>query len=356
MKDNSSGNKALTIKKITTPDELFTLLAKFSDHNKNFFMTQPWLDSWYLQYWQKNDQLCSLAIFDQNKLIALAPFYIKVEDHFPFLKTLYLLGQGEPEHASVASEYVDIFIEKSYQHATLSLLIAHINTLNIDLISIRAVLANDHIVSLIKQIPGQLQTRNFSRYFVQTEQWHSQKLSKNTRARLKRSSNQFQKLNTQVKWLANEELQSLWPMLHNFHQMRWHKKGADGAFLSDDFNSFHITFIKNHPSSVAACGIFIDNQVIAINYYLADHDCYYFYQSGWDEVNYAKLSPGLFLHAWAIEHCPVKYYDFMMGGLKNSYKSKFAGTTEPMQSLLLIKSPKKYFIKRLINKIKKTIS
>ena len=154
-----------------------------------------------------------------------------------------------------------------------------------------------------------------------------------------------------MRWLPYNELDNLWPTLIAFHQDRWQKKGDFGAFSSDVFNLFHQSLIENHSSSVAASAIFVNSRPIAINYYLVSEDTYHFYQSGWDEQNHTKLSPGLFLHYWSILNCPNKYYDFMMGGVNNSYKAKFNADVRAMLSIIVVKSPVKLFFSKAFNKL-----
>ena len=69
--------------------------------------------------------------------------------------------------------------------------------------------------------------------------------------------------------------------------------------------------------------ILINGIPIVINYYLHDHDTLYFYQCGWNENEYANLSPGFSLHIWSIINNPLKCYDFMMGNVNDNYKSSF---------------------------------
>ena len=101
--------------------------------------------------------------------------------------------------------------------------------------------------------------------------------------------------------------------------------------------------------------VFIDKQPIAIHYYLVSDKTYHFYQSGWDEQNFAKLSPGLFLHYWSITHCPKQHYDFMMGGLKNSYKAKFNAEARAILSITVVKNPVKLFLSKVFNKLSRLV-
>jgi hypothetical protein len=279
------------------------------------------------------------------------PFFIEKSKFFPFTKTLYLVGQGEPEHAEIALEYLDIYIKSGYEQTVYPLLIREINTLNFDQCVVKAVFKDSHITKILPYIKGSLTQQNFAQYKVNNTQWQLAQLSKNTRSRINRCKNQLAKLDATVRWLTAEEYDSAWELLKSYHQKRWENKGKTGAFAAPEFNEFHKILREQNSSTIAMSAVFIGEQPIAIHYYLVLDDTYHFYQSGWDEQNFAKLSPGLFLHYWSISHCPKKYYDFMMGGVSNSYKTKFNADPRAMLSITVVKRPVKLFFSRVFNKV-----
>ena len=338
---------------LTDYQELSTLLVNFnsSTQNSNLFTSTIWLDHWFDFFWQEDCFLQSYAIYKDEELIALAPFYIKIADTFPFIKTLRLLGQGEPEQAEVASEYLDVLIAVGHEQEVYLQLATLISNYKFDVMAARAIFSDSHIAKIILKLSGKRLTKNYAQHCLFTDNFSLQDISKNTRSRIKRSANQLSKLNAEMRWLTINELNTLWPTLIEFHQNRWQNKGEYGAFSSDNFNQFHQMLIKNQSSSVAASAVFVNDLPIAIHYYLVGDDTYHFYQSGWDEKNFAKLSPGLFLHYWSIKNCPKKYYDFMMGGVNNSYKAKFNASARAMLSITLIKNPIKLFVSKIVNKL-----
>ena len=159
------------------------------------------------------------------------------------------------------------------------------------------------------------------------------------------------KLSATFKWIEKEDYECFSNLLAQFHQIRWKNKGKSGAFSENDFNKFHKNYRRANPDSIRISAIMVNNEPIAINYYLTDHTTLYFYQCGWDETNYAKLSPGFALHLWSIEHCEFESYDFMMGGLNDSYKSKFGCLQIPMVNNHVIINTWKYRLSKLINKL-----
>jgi hypothetical protein len=343
----------LHLSKVDTYIQLRTFFTTLS-HSSNY-PDQPnsavILNTWFNFYWQNNWHIDSFAYYQEDKLICLVPFFIEKSKFLPSTKTLYLVGQGESEHAEVALEYLDIYIKSGYEKTIYPLLIQEINKLNFDLCVIKAVFADSHIAKIMPHLTGNLTQQSFAQYRIKHTQWQLAQLSKNTRSRISRCKKQLAKLDATVRWLTTEEYDSAWASLKKFHQSRWQRKGENGAFTSFEFNEFHKTLREKNSDTVAMSAVFIGEQPIAIHYYLVSDDTYHFYQSGWDEQSFAKLSPGLFLHYWSITHCPKMHYDFMMGGLHHSYKAKFNAGTRAMTSITLVKSPIKLFASKVVNKL-----
>jgi len=343
---------------ITSYEQLAKLYIDFENQNESrtsIFNSFIWLNIWYKTYWKNNWRLRCIAYFDENKLICLAPFYVQKSTSFPFINSLHLIGQGEDEIKEVSAEYLDIQITPDYVKKIYSRLVDDIQEIHFDTLILKAIFDHSHIANIVSLFQGNFSRRKCCQYIINSNIWSIDNTSKNTRSRIKRSHNQLKKLNAKVRWLLEDELESHWLLLKNFHQQRWNNKGLAGAFISPEFNQFHLSLIRENRNSVAMSAIFIDNIPIAVNYYLTDNNNCYFYQSGWDQENYTKLSPGFYLHFWSIEHCPRTYYDFMMGGVNDSYKAKFSGQKTPMQSFVYIKNKQKYFLNRVIIKIKKIL-
>lgn len=339
---------------INSYSQLKTLFDEFLQTQKELHQagSVDMLDIWYKCYWQKNWNLHSFAYYQDDKLACLVAFFIKKSNYPPFTKTLHLLGQGEAEHAEVALEYLDVFIKPEYEKQVYPLIIKEINKLNFDQCLVKAVFEDSHIAKILPHIKGALNKQFYIQFNVDNTQWQFAQLSKNTRSRINRCKNQLAKLDSTVRWLTTDEYNSAWEFLKGYHQHRWQNKGKTGAFSAPEFNNFHKALRKEHSNMVAMSAVFIGEQPIAIHYYLVSENTYHFYQSGWDEQNFSKLSPGLFLHYWSITNCPKKHYDFMMGGLNNSYKAKFNAGARAMLTLTVAKSPIKLFLSKAYNKLK----
>ncbi len=347
---------ALTIQTITTISQLKLLWDKQPNlPQPTVFNSPQWLLTWLTHYWQPQWQLCSYAIYQHEKLVAFAPFYIQTAQHWFDISILYPLGQGEPEQSEVASEYTDIFIFSRYEKEVMTLLRNKLNNLAIDQIIWRANLQNSYINKLLSTYDVGIKPSGLTRFIITTNNWTVSQISKNNRSRYKRSINQLKKINAHFEWVCPENYQEYFNKLALYHQNRWQEKNKAGAFSTQKFCDFHQALLQDNAArNVKMSAVVINGTPIAINYYLLDDNTLYFYQSGWDIINYAKLSIGMALHLWSIENNPLDYYDFMMGSTHDSYKSKFNTTTSPMNNIDYQLQPWKIKLHRLLSKLTKS--
>ena len=323
------------------------LLQQFSTASP--FSSPQWLLTWHQIYWQSNWELTTLVGYVDNNLVAILPCYVQHSLQWPHIKVLYPLGQGEPEEAEVSSEYCDAIIAQKYEAIALPELQKRLAEFDVDKIYWNAALQSSHIKGLLENAFKYTAVTTHNRYCVERTKWTLQNLSKNTRARYKRSNNQLKKINATYHWVKPEAYKIYIAKLIEYHQNLWESRGNKGAFVHADFNRFHEEF--RAKSSIKISAISVDNNPIAINYYFFDETTLYFYQCGWDSEGYANFSLGLSLHLWSIENCSYQYYDFMMGELKNSYKEKFDAHREPMANLEIKVNPKKVFLHKLVHKV-----
>jgi hypothetical protein len=317
--------------------------------NPTPFSSPEWILNWYQVYWQQNWELATLAGYINDDLVVVFPSYIQHSRQWPYLKVLYPLGQGEPEEAEVSSEYPDIQILPSFENIIYPALLEKLTELNVDQISWNAVLQNSHIIKLLEKTYESKPITSHFRYRIECFKWTLQELSKNTRSRYKRSNNQLKKINAEFHWVNSKDYMMYTTLLIEYHQSLWESRGNKGAFSHPNFKKFHNQFRTQNSVKISA--VTVDNTPIAINYYFSDETTLYFYQCGWDSNNHANFSLGLALHLWSIENCHYKYYDFMMGDIKHSYKSKYGAQREPMSNMVIKISPRKIFIHKLIRKI-----
>lgn len=321
--------------------------------NPTPFSSPKWLLNWYQIYWQDNWELCTLAGYINNKLVVLFPSYTQHSQQWPYLKIMFPLGQGEPEEAEISSEYGDVIISSGFENIILSELQEKIAKLDVDQIIWRAVLQNSHIIKLVEQTYTYTPIPSHHQYRIECSKWALQSLSKNTRSQYKRANNQLKKINASFNWVHSKDHEKYTTLLIEYHQTLWKARGSQGAFSQPNFKDFHKQY--RNSDSVKISAIIVDNIPIAINYYFSDKTTLYFYQCGWDSNNYANFSLGLSLHLWSIENCHHHYYDFMMGDIDNSYKSKYGAQQALMSNIAINIKPRKVLINKVIKKMRSFI-
>ena len=325
-------------------------------NHSSLFNSPYWLLSWAEQYWQSEWQLNLVTVRNNGELIALAPFYIQPAKTIWGVKKLYLLGQGEPECAEIATEYSDILVAPEFKDKVLNKLAKILKSFNVDQILWKALISQSTAKEIITIISAKSSINRATGYIVNRPLWSPDKLSKNMRSRYRRGLNQLNKLEAKIDWVEKKDFEKYWQVMKEFHQNRWQNKDKTGAFCSDEFNQFHKGFRKASPKSIAMSAIWVNGVPIALHYYFVDATTLYFYQSGWDESQYSNVSPGLILHLWTIENNNKPYYDFMMGKTQGSYKAKFGTQQQAMHNITLTFSPIKVMMYRVLKKIKSILT
>lgn len=338
---------------IKSIDELVTYKSQWQKLAKNspdgFFTSPEWLLEWINVYWQKSWQLSVIIGTTDNTLSVLAPFYIQNKKAFGITyKALFPIGQGEVEHAEVASEYQDILI--SIKHDEIHAKIANqIKALTYDNLTWRAISKQANLLKISKHLPQARVNVAGTRYAIYNACSKEVLLSKNNRYKWNKCKKLLLENNADFFWCDTDQLQDHWLKLKEMHTQRWRLKNKSGAFTSADFNIFHQNLIKQGLCKISI--LKIKGKLAAINYYLIGDNCLYFYQSGW-ENNYASLSPGFSLHQWSIENNALDCYDFMMGEHQQSYKSSYScNQIADMFTLKQEKKPLKHKLYKLKGKL-----
>jgi len=287
--------------------------------NDSFFMSPEWILNWISVFWQDEWQLKVILGFENNKLSIIMPLYIQERGIFK-TKTLYPLGQGEPESTEVCSEYQDILIAKNTK-IQLTDVARQLKNLNIGRITWQALLADSNLLKLTPYLPQIRAINSGCRYAIDRLNDPKIFLSKNNFSSWRKSKNKLQHLDAKFSWVPFNKTLYYWNRMKELHQKRWNKNDKQGAFLHEKFSQFHLQCVNENNIRISI--IEVNNSPIAINYYYVANNTLYFYQSGWNVEGYANMSPGFALHVWSIQNNPFGQYDFMMGKKNTSYKNKF---------------------------------
>ena len=313
----------------------------------SFFLSFRWLSLWWKHYSQTNDQLYIITIRSEEKqLLAIAPFYLQSQSILRFI------GTGEDEHEEVATEYLDIICLKAHKASVLPIIAEELDN-NLDK-KVKFVfnnyLSGSNLATLLKQIKGQYwinSTKCGLRYQVKltTDQANKDQLfSENLYKQIIRQERKFfNKLKGKiVKATDLASFNTLFESLIALHQDRWQQRGKPGAFSSSKFQQFHTDFCHSLlvQKKLQLWALAINTDLVSVIYAIDYKQTRYFYQIGVDTSYKPNISPGNLLHWQMIkdaENHRFCFYDFMKGGLVNSYKSRFANETTYMFNTALVR-------------------
>ncbi|GGW86943.1 GNAT family N-acetyltransferase [Alteromonas halophila] len=293
------------------------------------FNSSDWLINWIASYWEQHWQLSVHTAWSNKELVAIIPLYHQSDTTERKSAVSYPLGQGEPEHMEVASEYLDIIVSPTWYSVLKEDIYRRIQR-NSNVLKWRAAMKGAYILDLLQG------TEHISspatRYLTENKKFELSMLSKNTRAQHNRALNKLKKnYQYSFRWVAPDEAFTIFDILSELHTQRWQSIGKTGAFTDNAFLTFHRQFIQHRHCAFSV--LEVEGKIIAINYYFTKKGILYFYQSGWNNKDFQHLSPGLLLHCWSIKNTEHETYDFMMGAAKHSYKSKLSTSMLPMVSI-----------------------
>lgn len=81
---------------------------------KDITMTWEWISTWWSVF-NKDRTLTILVVYENNEIVAIAPFVKRNIKHFYLLpyKRIEFLASGEDEFDEICSDYLDIIMESS---------------------------------------------------------------------------------------------------------------------------------------------------------------------------------------------------------------------------------------------------
>ncbi len=315
------------------------------------FLTWSWMYTWWDVYRTKDTKLNILVLSNAQKVVAIAPFYIRTTSTFPHLKHIYFLGTGEPDHMEVCSEYLDVITQDQFKQRVCRQILQYFSeningwaTIRLSRILINSVIYRD-LVDEARKIGFSIKSDMCGyRYYIKlpnTWEKYYQTLSPRIKRSIKTNN---KKINTvgklEVKCVSDEnEVNKEFERLAELHSARWKARGKSGAFTSSEFVQFHKKIAKMFLSKneLQLLYIKLNGKYLSILYNFCMNDVVYYYQSGFDLVQYKKLSPGVLAHTEAIKLAidDKKYiYDFMMGQAE-SYKSAYGCNTATMFNIII---------------------
>ncbi|MBL8512864.1 MAG: GNAT family N-acetyltransferase [Betaproteobacteria bacterium] len=301
------------------------------------FARWDWVRIWLDIFGTSESPLAIICIWRGQTLIGLAPFWIQPRRHCGWtVRTLRFLGTGELEADEVLPEMLDVMCRKEDTEPVARAVVTAIEReLQWDAAIFDHVVSGSVIETAI--VPSlatpetAIRSARGARYRLQWPAGQVPKLPSAVaykRRKLERAGQlEYQFVGSMTGWETSIET------LTALHRKRWEARGVQGVFASAKFDRFHRTLSQHWVAQGGVClhMLRLDGLPIAALYNLRWHGVEYFYQGGID-TSLKGQSPGIVLHAFAIEHAARSgstAYDFL-GGEAQSYKSIFGVRAEPL--------------------------
>lgn len=309
-----------------------------------------------LIWWQHfGTALCKplvILVYQHERLMGIAPLYIR--RHWPMLTvpTLHFIGQGEAEEDEVCAEYLDIIAspddEGEVARAVTRTLIDSTgwgrflvkDMLSDSLLSrhvipeLAASWSGIHVEETGFRYRVRLPT-SWDLYLSGLKQNNRRKINLARRRLAEHDDVHFREIT------AESDLEEGMKVLAALHGTRWSQMGLRGSFSSQRFLSFHLDWARVllEEGRLRLLTLYIAETPIASIYLIENAPSAFYYQSGADTLEWSRLSPGRLLLSRAIEEAidkKLSWFDFMRGG-DSSYKNSYGCEEDRMYKVAIFR-------------------
>ncbi len=311
----------MRVEELTSIEQLQAMRPLWSDlwrrdANATPFQTAEWMLPWYRHF--GSGDVYAVAVREDGRLDALAPFLIVRDDDDPSQSLGMILGTGN-------TDYVDVLAASDAAMNAAMSRIASADCAMWDLQQLRAtspllrvscpegwtdvVEQHDPCVVLSIEAAGAELENLLSTHFRKKLRYYRRCLE-----RLGRVTVHQPDANT---------IDAFMQSLYELHGARWKQRGLPGMLAAEVDQSFH----REVAQGMLAAGALrmyamrIDDRDVAMFYGFADRDTVYYYLSGYDP-SLEKLSPGTVMVAHAVEQAVrggAKTFDFLRGAEDYKY-------------------------------------
>lgn len=319
------------------------LLANASEEQP--VLSPTWLLAWWRVFGARDGRaLRVLALFDGERLVALAPLLVRDHRHLRVLpfRRLEALGSGEDEADEILSEYLGFLVERGREAPLLQALVnaiadgalgrcdelfvpridgdrGHAETLR------SALTARGFLVTCEEATRAPFVTlpARYSDYLAGLGSSHRYVV---TRSRRDLEAWAGAPIEHRLARTAGE-LEEGTAILRRLHGERWSARGEQGNFEGPLFRAFHGAVMPEllARGALRLSWILARGEPLAALYSIVWGGKLHFYQGGRRVDLPPKLRPGIVAHAMAIEHAigeGLREYDFLGGEMR--YKQQLA--------------------------------
>jgi len=296
----------MQVEVITNASELIALAPAWNQLPLPSPMQSPvWLTTWWETYGGGTRQLSTLALYNGQQLVGIAPLYIDTSD-----KTLRWLGDGR-----VCSDHQTLLVDPQLADAATTA-IANWLLDNDSTVwrqfRLEAVDQDDSTLQLLvekltaAECPVSQREEPGSCYIDLPDSWAAflSNVSKNHRKRLRRYYKDFFATGraTVLTCTTPDECLSAFDTLVRLHNDRRTALGEAGAFEDPQFLHFHRTAVERLAKSnqVRLSTLSVDGQPMAAEYVLQDSETQFAYQGGLSAAG-EEISAGGLSMLWQVK-------------------------------------------------------
>jgi peptidoglycan/xylan/chitin deacetylase (PgdA/CDA1 family)/CelD/BcsL family acetyltransferase involved in cellulose biosynthesis len=298
-----------------------------SSGTDTFFLTWEWISAWWKNYGNKR-LLFTLTARDQNKLVAVAPFYLdSVHRLGANWNCLKLIGDGSGD-----SDYQDIFAEAGREKEAVSAFVDFLqeHRTEWDTLEFESTPEKSTCLGALRAAAGEKSWRidieNVACSTIRLlPRWDDYLQSLKPRLRSKvRSSLAFlekQMRTVPVTCSGAEQLDEWLPILFDLHTRRWQEAGKPGVFRNLSKRNFYhdISLASLEKGWLAFHRLDWGERALAMQYGFIYKNQFLLLQEGYDPA-FESLRPGQTLRAWLLRHwmeSGLAEYDFLAGAAKH---------------------------------------
>ena len=291
-----------------------------------------WLLGWWKQFQSESKKLNVWLIHQADELVGIAPLYQSQIGSKTVLRMLGDAGDICTDHTNwFAKPGMEEFVGETV--ATQLLDQNSWNRIQLESIDVQD-LSHAAFLAKMKSRGATIHSKPKDSCWAidlpQTWDEYLAILSKNHRKRTRRWVRSFFDNNRIQVHVANKNnVDEVWKVFLDLHRRRWgDEQRPNGSFSGPGFTEFHEVISRQllESDQLRLCYLSIENQPIAAEYQLIDHDTLYSYQSGMSP-EHGDVSPGNLSLIASIKFCldhDLKRLDFMRGD--ESYKAHWKAT------------------------------
>ena len=305
-------NAPLTIRAVTSLEDFKGLTLEWevllnTVPGHSLFLTWEWLYYWAKHYLGPNQLRILLAFDDHERLVGIAPFYLRrAKAHgVVSFRELRFLGSE-----AVCSSYLDLIVNEQHKPAVLQGLYRYLFNEargEWDILTFSEVPAESSTFDLWNKLfaeagkVGEVVSTTSCPVILLPEDLRTYRagLGRSRRYTLQRKTKCLQGAGRveYSRTTGPAEVDAAFESVVTLHQQRWSPRPGGGVFADERARQFHrdIVRVLSERGRVSLDLLSLDGRPIAGVYGFVYHGVYYFYLPGFDPGVVPKASPGLLL-------------------------------------------------------------